>query len=264
MDITCPNCSPNVRKNPSSLKIWHRSTTCTHTGQSKLAIACGAFKSKCGRQLAKKIAAVSHFKFVCLSACRRHSSFAKVTSNKLFAFNESRVREGCNDSLAQGVRVFSHGCLPCILPSKETAAFAAQLALRVFKRSAGIATLSFRGVSFPLLGWSCSSAVVWPVCCSWSLCGECSIMVVWASDGLEVYLRLSGATLLLALEANALLPARVVCHKSYSGHQEPCLAHLQVVSTPVVRAPVSPPSGSAGWVRFLLHLCVFDRHCNRV
>lgn len=184
--ITWPNCSPIVRRNASSLRSWQRSTICTHTGQSSLAIACGALESKCGRQLAKKIAAASHFRSAYLRLRNLPSSLSDVTSNELFAFSDSKVRDGCNVSLAQAVRVFSPGCLPCIRPSNETAAFAAQLALRVMRSSSGIATLNFRSLSVWLGRWSCSFVVGWHVCCSWSLYGGCSVMVVWALVDLEV------------------------------------------------------------------------------
>jgi hypothetical protein len=49
-----------------------------------------------------------------------------VTSNKLLVFNDRRERDGCSVSRAQAVKAFSPGCLPWILPSSDTSAFAAQ------------------------------------------------------------------------------------------------------------------------------------------
>lgn len=88
--------------------------------------------------------AASHVRSVYVRAWILPSGVLKVISNRLLAFNERKAREGCRVSRAQAVRALSPGCLPCILPSRETFAFSAHEVLREVRSSSGTLTTSLR------------------------------------------------------------------------------------------------------------------------
>lgn len=91
-----------------------------------------------------------------MSACSLPSALSNVTSNRLLDFTDSKVREECRVSLAQAVRAFHPGCLPCTLPSKETEAFASQLARSMDRSGYGKLMSSLRALSCWL--GSCSNS----------------------------------------------------------------------------------------------------------
>ena len=65
------------------------------------------------------------------------------------------MREGCNDSRAQAVKALSPGCLPFILPSRETSALVAHVDRNDVSSSSGTLTTRLR-VSVVELGAFCS------------------------------------------------------------------------------------------------------------
>lgn len=81
--------------------------------------------------------------FVCVRACNLPSDWENVTSNKLLAFKDNKVRYGCRVSRAQAVRALSQRCLPCIRPKSDRLALAAHDDRNDWSSASGTATTNF-------------------------------------------------------------------------------------------------------------------------
>ena len=75
-----------------------------------------------------------------------------VTSNRLLALRDKRARVGCSVSRAHAVKALSPGCLPWILPRRETSALAAHVERNAARSASGMVTTNLRLSS-------CNSAV---------------------------------------------------------------------------------------------------------
>ena len=182
-----------VLRNVSSRRMWHKSTTWSQMGWSSWSCACCVVALKWGLQLENVIAAASEDSSACVRACILPSTELKVISKRLWVFKVRRTSEGCRVSRAQAVRALSPGCLPWILPNRETTAFSAQVDLREFRSSSGTLIIILRSgswfglmlISAMLLCWV--GVLVWGSV--WIFCGSSWMIELLAWEELLSYLR---------------------------------------------------------------------------
>ena len=97
------------------------------------------------------MAADAHVRSVRFSACILPSGLSNVSSNTLLDFIESSLR-GWRVSRGQAVRALSPGCLPWILPKRETDDFPSQWVRKVASSLSESLATSLRDSSPTVVG----------------------------------------------------------------------------------------------------------------